>query len=449
MGDRASTLHPIESTRGVTTPQAVGVREPVQAEQLPGSRSFDSVLDHVLQSDQDGTWRQAPPPSSPASQWQSLHFLKTSGVPKVRIQAGADPFVRLRAWLRSVSVTHENPKGIFPIPAEPGTSVESAPNVSARTSSVQALAPAYNTPSINGVTHPLSLDEYPRPPADNGRGMHWIPTLSSSPQVVDRFVKELQDMHMKWAVFLNDGTNVGANDYLVRKLSTAGIEPIMRVYTPGLVPTNGDLAGMVKHYGALGVRYFQLYNEPNLRVETGGQPPDVQRYLDLWLPAAEVVTKAGGLPGFGALSPQGEYDDRQFLRDALRAIKARGKESALDHAWLAIHNYTGPRPLDDPNGFLRFRQYNRIMRDELGRSLPIIGTEGGTHVSSQVSENQQTKMVVGAYNYMRHRQPYNFAYTYWIIANEAGGGRDPEFSRYALFRRDGASPLVDALKAMA
>ncbi len=256
-------------------------------------------------------------------------------------------------------------------------------------------------------------------------------------------------MHMKWAVFLNDQASVGANDYLVRKLNKAGIMPILRVHTPGLAPVQGDLTTMTKHYLDLGVQYFQLYNEPNLMVETGGRQPDVDRYLDLWLPAAEEVSKAGGLPGFGALSPQGEADDRQFLREALRSVRGRGKLDVLNRAWLAMHNYTGPRPLADPDGFRRFEQYNQIMQEELGRALPIIGTEGGTHVSSHVSEDRQVEMVTGAYDYMRHRQPYNFAYTYWIIANEAGGGRDAEFSRHALFRPDGNSPLVDALKALA
>jgi hypothetical protein len=384
-----------------------------------------------------------------AAPWQALDFLKTGGVPRVHREAGRDLFARLRTWLRS-SQTVEH---ALPPVAPPQLFVPVAAQESMRGPVTRGQALAITSPqAITGIgemTGPMALDEYPHPPQDNGRGMHWIPTLGSPPNVVDRFVRELQNMHMKWSVFLNDGTNVGTNDYLVRKLVSAGIMPVMRVYTPGLVPLEGDLESMVRHYVNLGVRYFQLYNEPNLTVETGGRAPNVNRYLDLWLPAAKTVTKAGGLPGFGALSPQGEYDDRKFLRDALRAIKERGEVSALDHAWLAIHNYTGPRPLSDPDGFLRFEQYHQIMQEELGRSLPIIGTEGGTQVTDRVSNEQQVQMVTGAYDYMRHRQPYNFAYTYWLLANEAGGGRDPEFSRYALFRPDGPSPLVDALKAMA
>lgn len=298
-------------------------------------------------------------------------------------------------------------------------------------------------------TGPLPLEAFPRPPADNGRGMHWIPTVRSSPAVVDRFVRELVDMNIKWVVFLNDGANIGDNDYLVRQLVAHGIEPVMRVYTNGLEPISGDLGAMVRHYTGLGVHYFQLYNEPNVAAENGGASPDVNRYLDLWLPAAKVVVANGGLPGFGALSPGGDVDDRAFLRDALLAIRARGETAALDRAWLSSHNYAGERPLSDPDGFLRFRQYDAIIRSILGRPMPIIGTEGGSYTVGPVDQAKQIEQVLGAYRYMLQREPYNFAYTYWIIANRAGGGHDPAWEWQALFRSDWTSPLVEALKQFA
>ena len=447
MGGRLVIAQPVISSGSPTTNARSTDRAHVQTEQLAGEATFDSVLQQAVHSSAGFS-------SAASPHWQALHFLKTSRVPRVQVQAGIDSFARLRSWLRTLPAQrgqHALPNALLQ-PA-PAVAVQNSPMMAQPAVATGVTPAAASLPGVDGVwgttSNPMALDAYPHPPADNGRGMHWIPTVGSSPEVVDRFVKEMKDMHIKWGVFLNDGTNVGANDYLAQKLTESGIEPVLRVYTPGLVPIGGDLQAMVQHYKSLGVRYFQLYNEPNLRVETGGAPPDVQHYLDLWLPAAEEVTKAGGLPGFGALSPQGEYDDRDFLRNALRGIKARGKVGVLDHAWLAIHNYTGPRALDDPNGFLRFEQYDRIVQDELGRSLPVIGTEGGTHVSDQVSEKEQTQMVTGAYDYMRHRQPYNFAYTYWLIANEAGGGKDAEFGHYALFRPDGASPLVDALKTMA
>ncbi|MHB1416993.1 MAG: hypothetical protein ACYC1C_17230 [Chloroflexota bacterium] len=322
------------------------------------------------------------------------------------------------------------------------------------TGAVQAASPLREA----AQSHPMSLAEFPRPVGDNGRGMHWIPTTYQSPEVVDRFVNELKEMKIKWAVFLNDDTQVGANDYLVSKLVDAGIMPVMRVYTPEGSPIKGDLTALVKHYLPLGVKYYQLYNEPNLAVENEGRQPDVQRYLDLWIPAAKEVAEAGGLPGFGALAPGGDADDLQFLKDALTSISRRGEGASLDKAWLSMHNYMFNRPLDyndDSNGFSKFRWYDDLVRAQLGRSMPIIGTEGGSQVGANndgslppLGEGDLEQRLLGAYDRVAQgAEPYNFAYTYWLIANEEGGGSDPAFSHQALFRSDGTSPLVAALKA--
>lgn len=305
---------------------------------------------------------------------------------------------------------------------------------------------------------PLTLADYPRPPEDNGRGMHWIPTLRSDKSTVDRFVREMVDMKIKWAVILNDDCNIGDNDYLVQQLVANGIMPIMRIYTPNGEPIKGDLQALVRHYKPMGVSYYQLYNEPNLNSENEGRAPDVNRYVDLWAAAARAVTEAGGLPGFGSLAPGGNFDDVEFLKQSLDTLKARGEMGLLDRAWLGVHNYTLNHPLDyakDSNGFLKFRWYDEIVRQKLGRSLPIISTEGGTHVGVDcdktmppVTEEKQVEMVVGAYDYMRNAEPYYLAYTYWVIANGAGGGADKGFEWQALFGNGKTSPVVAALKKM-
>jgi hypothetical protein len=309
--------------------------------------------------------------------------------------------------------------------------------------SAQLLQPQSVT-NLQLDSSPMALEDFPRPVSDNGNGIHWIPTVGQSPDVVDHYVAKAKEMGMKWVVFLNEGVNIGQNDYLVEQLTRAGIEPVMRIYTPGVVPIEGDIQELVEHYSDLGVHYYQLYNEPNLMVETGGKSPNVSEFLDHWIPAAKEVLKAGGLPGLSPLSPMGEMDDRQYLTQMLEGVKSRGQVSLLDKAWLGLHNYTGALPLSDPDGFLRFRQYDQIVRQQLGRSMPVIGTEGGTHVSEAVSEEQQISMVTGAYDYMRRqREPYNFAFTYWIIAN----GHDPAWEEHALFRSDGPTSLASALMA--
>jgi hypothetical protein len=297
----------------------------------------------------------------------------------------------------------------------------------------------------------LPLDQYPRPPEDNGRGMHWVPKAASSRAVVDRFVAEASAMRVRWVVFLNEDGQIGANDYLVTQLVAHGIEPVMRVFTHRGAQLGHDLTPMVRHYRALGVHYFQLYNEPNLSSENQDRPPNVDRYVDLWLPAAGQVIAGGGLPGIGALAPNAHVDDVEFFRATLRRIESRGHLDVLDTAWVAVHNYL----LGDPGvpveldpGFRRPELYDAVAREELGRSLPMIGTGGGFAAGGPPREQADViHRVLGAYAAVQRRgQPYVFAYTYWLIANEAGGGDDPAFSGQALFRLDGHSPLADALK---
>jgi hypothetical protein len=253
---------------------------------------------------------------------------------------------------------------------------------------------------------------------------------------------------MKWVTFLNNGSNIGNNDYLVRQLKANGLEPVMRVYVPGMSEISGDLGAMVRHYKALGVNYFQLYNEPNHSVENAGQYPDVNRYLDRWIPAAKTVVENGGLPGFGALSPGGEFKDTDFLAQALDGLKARGQLGLLDRAWLSIHNYQGDRPVGDTEGFTRFKVYADILQQKLGRLMPMIGTEGGTFTAGPEDEPRRVQLVTDAYRYMNTREPYNFAYSYWVIANGQGGGHDSAWEWQALFRNDGTSPLVEALQSL-
>jgi hypothetical protein len=306
----------------------------------------------------------------------------------------------------------------------------------------------------------MALSAYPRPDGDNGRGLHWVPTTSQSTAVVDRFVAEAQRMGVKWVTLLNNGTNVGDNDYLVKKLVGAGIAPVMRLYTPTLQPIDGDIEGLVRHYVGLGVHYFQPFNEPNLNCENPDGKVSVDRYLDAWLPAARAIVQGGGLPGFGSMAPGGDYDDQQFLKVALDGLKARGASSVkvLDKAWLSMHNYTWNHPIEDRgdgDGFFKFRAYHRIVQQALGRDLPILGTEGGTFVGEQedpkmapVTAAMAAEWTSQSFRYMRdQREPYLLASSVWTVADLAGGGADPRFEAQALFKADGTqNSIVRALQ---
>jgi hypothetical protein len=345
----------------------------------------------------------------------------------------------------------------------PSTSRSSSTSKAAPKDKPQEPVRAPETPPTQTTpqpTNPLPLDAFPHPNRDNGRGMHWIPTAKQPRDVVDRFVAEAQRMGVKWITFLNDGAKIGENDYLVDKLVSAGIEPVMRLYSEKLQPIKGDIEAMVRHYTVKGVHYFQPHNEPNLNVEQPDGVVSVDRYLDAWIPAAEAIVRGGGLPGFGSLAPGGDMDDQQFLGEALQGLRERGKLGLLDRAWLSMHNYTLNQPVEeraDGSGFFKFRAYHKILREQLGRDMPMIGTEGGTFIGQHedkthppVTAQKAVEMAQQAYRYMKdQREPWNFVYSFWTIANEAGGGHDQSFREHALFRKDGSvNPVVHALRAL-
>jgi len=290
-----------------------------------------------------------------------------------------------------------------------------------------------------GPDEVIPLAAFPRPPGDNGWGMHWIPTVKQEPAVVDRFVAEVARMHIKWVVFLNDGTNVGDNDYLVRKLVANNMMPVMRLYRSNITPYDGDLGAVVRHYRSLGVYYFQLYNEPNVNVENDQGFANPVHYASVWADAAREVIANGGLPGFGAFSPGGAFDHYEFLDRTLRALEHNGDLELLNRAWLSVHNYHGTRPYDDPDGFLLFRKYDAIVRSHLLRSMPMIGTEGGSYSDS---EEVVKRFLTYQYTYMRDAEPYFMAFSYWLLANQVGGSHDDRWEYQTLFRDGYVHPVV-------
>ena len=364
----------------------------------------------------------------------------------------ADPYDPAAPAVGRVSVARPATAERYPRPAAPAAA---ATTLTAAAGNPLAAALAGISPIKSAApaaaSGPLALADYPRPPLDNGRGMHWVPTTSTKPADVDRLMPELRAMNVRWVTLLNDNSNIGKNDYLVGQLKASGIEPVMRVYTNGLEPIQGDLGAMVRHYKEQGVNYFQLYNEPNTNVENAGREPNVSRYLDAWLPAARTVIQNGGYPGLGALSNSqtaGVQDDAKFMDGTLREIVKRGDAAVLDRAWLSAHNYSA-NPVTDERGLQRATSYNKLATELIGHALPVIGTEGGISSGATVSETQQAQQVTAAMRYMRdQREPYNFAYSHWVLANQTAGGTDPAWESQALIRQNYTSPLIASLKEL-
>jgi hypothetical protein len=432
-----------------------GGREPFRAaaaDPRPSDRSFLAELVRALLAHERGTLGRL------GSRVLSHAALSTTVLPAVPAPLTSSP-------PPAVALPQDTAGSDAPAPSDPGLArAASSISLPALPDPLQAVTPSRIISGLEDLvaqrstSGPWRLEDYPRPVGDTGRGFHWIPTLHSDPAVVDRFVSEAKKMGASWMVILNDGTQIGDNDYLVRRLVANQIEPVMRIYTPHGSTITGDLTAMVRHYASLGVHYFQPYNEPNLPDENPDGQVSVASYVDRWIAAARAILAGGGLPGLGALAPGAPVDDVAFLRSTLDEIRRRGATDLLNHAWISVHNYTFNRPIsyqDDSNGFLKFRWYDQVARDELGRSLPIISTEGGPRLGDHVDprypvvdEARRDAIATAAFDYLSHREPYFFAHTQWVLANEAGGGHDRAWSADALYRPDGSpTPLASMLQA--
>ena len=280
---------------------------------------------------------------------------------------------------------------------------------------------------------PLPLTSFPRPADDNGRGLHWFPTTYQTRAVVDRFVPELGAMKIRWLVILQgmDDWNMVANDYLIDQLLKVGIMPIVRIDRQVAIMDWGRLGWIVARYRERGVRYFQLFNEPNAIEEWGtSELPTPEGFVAYWIQGAEVIAANGGFPGFAPMSPQPDDSYLAFFQAALEELKRLGRFDLANLMWVAVHNYGDfdpNHPTDD--GFFRYRSYDAVVRQVFGGSLPMIITEGGLG-----SAEQMTYAIAPMYQFVTNqREPHLLAFAPWLIGNAVGGGHDARWESAAWF----------------
>lgn len=205
---------------------------------------------------------------------------------------------------------------------------------------------------------PKDLKDFPRPPSDNGRGLHGC--LDAAWKGGDAgyayWVNLLVEMNVKWFKVLDDGGN---SIPFCERLIAAGIFPIVRIVrrdpppndTPE--PNPGHIGApeeqTIKRLIQAGVRYFETNNEPNLTVEwkhnaIPGNPIEAAKLVALnWLFDARFILSVGGYPGLPAVSSGGEMD-------LIGALVALGRqEILLEGCWIALHNYSQNRPLNYPD----------------------------------------------------------------------------------------------------
>jgi hypothetical protein len=302
----------------------------------------------------------------------------------------------------------------------------------------------------DGFGDPVDVDGYPRPANDNGWGIHWFPTESQSQEEVERFVKLIENLNIKWVLFLNPGTNMSANEFLVSRLVEKNIMPVMRLYYSTIYPPSEDelnqTRAMVSHYLNKGVFYFQIYNEPNLPCEwEGGQFPEnsISKWADAFIPRAEAVLSAGGIPGiggpaFGYIKVDGSYGNgSEYFRGMINEVVNRGKKDLLAQSVVVIHNYTTdshPSDRSQTEKFWQFETYHNIL-GEYGLDIPMIGGEGGTRPEDVGGDmNRLAENVMACYDYMPEAPEYYMCFSHWLLTAPEGN----EWLNHAMYKTDGS-----------
>lgn len=193
----------------------------------------------------------------------------------------------------------------------------------------------------------MKLSEYPRPPADSGRGVHWSPSTSvwGKEEWKTKWLPFLLEAQIKWVKILDDGG--GSALGLIKRLINYQIMPVVRVY---LHPNYPNPIGhreteYAKRLADLGGVYMEFGNEPDLALEWAGRKrPEnwlqvvVGRYIDAW----DKVHPFGIIPLFDAFGPGGRGNPFQIMVQ-------RGRADIFEAMVVAIHNYCLGRPLTYPN----------------------------------------------------------------------------------------------------
>lgn len=299
------------------------------------------------------------------------------------------------------------------------------------------------------------------------------------------WLPELQKMGAGWLT-LQAPAERAVPEVFLSGLLQANIRPILQFELPVSLLRPGDgLRLLFNHYARLGVEYVVFYDRPNMRrswaPDLWTQSDLVERFLDQYLPLAELAVTEGLTPVFPPLEPGGDYWDLAFISSALESLQRRGCQHLLEKLVLGVYARAGNRPLtwgaggsqrwpgarpymqqdgiQDHRGFLSFEWYLEICQKVLGCRLPVILFQAGSQLGDcqdsryeKVDATQHASRNLALIQWL-HRERVIFglnakpadevlACNFWLLQAEKG---QPEY-RQAWFHSDGRNlPLVTEL----
>jgi hypothetical protein len=248
--------------------------------------------------------------------------------------------------------------------------------------------------------------------AQNTRyGFYYFPdTIHYRENDIHSWTSELHALGASWLTLLAP-TDRAIPETFIRQLIQEGIQPVIHLPLSTTGPGISDELGIFFNaYSHWGVKYITLFDRPNQlknwSPSTWAQKNLVERFLDIFIPSAEGVLKAGLIPVFPPLEPGGDYWDTAFLFSALQGIQRRGQQDLLNQLVLSAYGWSGnrspnwgaggperwprtrpystPQNSEDQLGFRIFDWYIAIAESVLGKSLPIILIGAGSKIGDQI-----------------------------------------------------------------
>ena len=193
----------------------------------------------------------------------------------------------------------------------------------------------------------MQLNEYEW--SGNPRGLH--NEGAYKPIVRDRYPR----LQLGWYKFVTGGEEFAPD---CAWLLSNNITPVIRIYrqSPGAAPMNASMRNQWGIYRDVGVKWFEFYNEPNLRNPEWGDAPQggisstntegvIKPLCENWLDFAEYIIGIGGYPGFTSFSETVGVDGGLQWQDAmLKFIRDhhmdRFQKIIQNGMWAAVHPYT-------------------------------------------------------------------------------------------------------------
>ena len=250
----------------------------------------------------------------------------------------------------------------------------------------------------------------------NRVGFHYYQdTIHYSQRDLQIWLPYLLDVGASWLVLTSE-TGRAIPESFITGLINAGISPIVQFQASlAKPPTAEEVSPLIEAYIHWGVKYIQFFDRPNARsawpAGTWTQQDLVERFLDRYLPLANVVVRHGGCPVLPPLEPGVNFWDTAFLRSTLSAMERRKQSHILHSLVLSAYAWTLHHPLDwgkggpecwpdarpyftpadsqDQRGFHIFDWYEAITQAVLHRKLPIILLQSGLPAHpNQVTQKQ-------------------------------------------------------------